>query len=405
MNMNIKRFDFFRLVLTIGCTLFLIDTKICLGLGDPLPAAIQVTEWSDFIWYNRYLYLLWSLCGAIVLLIFIISSWLRNERINKQVPIVPQTYPPEGVSASAARYVIKKQCDATVLAAEVVSLAARGFLVIEYDTKSGYSLVKTERSGTPIAEYEEDLLKIFFLDSDRVSVARNAVMGRAARYFNNYLANRFNGDFTWNSYFVHSSFFDNVSAFLFIFGVGLPAYLYNKPKSVVLMTYEYPLDVADVAAAMGLLNIFLVVVGVILYCSVRDDLSTEYTSTGSRCKAHIDGFKMFLQAAEGEGLHGIDTVPDKTVQLYENYLPYAVALGVVPTWTEQFTALFEQLERAGTPYVFVRFKGDASRYDGSRPLGSGFYRAFKTAIPASTFTQGLMEWYWWFLLYWFIFKR
>jgi hypothetical protein len=52
---------------------------------------------------------------------------------------------------------------------------------------------------------------------------------------------------------------------------------------------------------------------------------------------HIRGFKMYLEVAEGEELKRVKAPPPPlTPQLFESYLPAALALGVEQRWAERF---------------------------------------------------------------------
>jgi hypothetical protein len=54
---------------------------------------------------------------------------------------------------------------------------------------------------------------------------------------------------------------------------------------------------------------------------------------------------MYLMTAEVDRMHFIGTPPTKTPELYEKYLPYAIALGVEKQWTQQFSTIFEEILR------------------------------------------------------------
>ena len=60
------------------------------------------------------------------------------------------------------------------------------------------------------------------------------------------------------------------------------------------------------------------------------------TLLGRRILDKIEGFKMFLAATETDRLQRIYPA-GRTPELYEKFLPYALALGVEQQWTEQFT--------------------------------------------------------------------
>jgi uncharacterized membrane protein len=58
----------------------------------------------------------------------------------------------------------------------------------------------------------------------------------------------------------------------------------------------------------------------------------------------IEGFKLYLKIAEGDEIRRLQA-PTPTPDLFERYLPYAMALGVENEWSERFTGV---LAAAGT---------------------------------------------------------
>lgn len=378
---------------------------------DPVEPPV-CTGWGDFIYYNWLL--LCALCGAFVLVLFIMRSWSNKRREDGKDVVFPQFYPPEGISAGAARYIIKKGFDATALAAEVMSLAVRGFLTIDYDKSKGYSLIKKERDDGDAsvkkehdasgAGYEYALLAAFFSgkkswltdkfdiknffaadDKDRVYLTNNVAVQKAARCFEKYLDNKFNAGFRWKgTYFVWCYSFAIWSFLICVIGIVVPCCLYGAYGAYVVYDSQFFLMRMWLMILIGVLTFLSGVV----FWYIFYDLSKRYTSLGKQCKTDLDGFKMFLAATESERLKVIGTPPDKTPELYETYLPYAVAFGVEQAWSKRFAPLFENLERAGTPYVFVWYRGNLWSHGGFRPFASSFRSSFNTAISSSTYAPG-----------------
>jgi hypothetical protein len=52
----------------------------------------------------------------------------------------------------------------------------------------------------------------------------------------------------------------------------------------------------------------------------------------------IDGFKRYLSVAEEDRLKLVNP-PERTPELFERFLPYAIALGVENRWAMQFTSV------------------------------------------------------------------
>ena len=59
------------------------------------------------------------------------------------------------------------------------------------------------------------------------------------------------------------------------------------------------------------------------------------TVTGRKVMDELEGFRMYLATAEKERLNMLNP-PDRTPELFEKYLPYALALDVENEWSEQF---------------------------------------------------------------------
>ena len=73
-------------------------------------------------------------------------------------------------------------------------------------------------------------------------------------------------------------------------------------------------------------------------------LIKQPTIEGKRIMDEIEGFRMYLGAVEGESLRQLHP-PEQTPELFEKYLPYALALGVEHAWADRFT---DVLNRAAT---------------------------------------------------------
>ena len=76
-----------------------------------------------------------------------------------------------------------------------------------------------------------------------------------------------------------------------------------------------------------------------------------YTKKGRNEQDHIDGLKMYIKTTELERMKIIGTPPTENPKLYEQYLPYAIALDVEKEWTNKFAPIFKKYEEAkGSTY-------------------------------------------------------
>ena len=112
------------------------------------------------------------------------------------------------------------------------------------------------------------------------------------------------------------------------------------------------------------------------------------TRAGRQLLDRVDGFKMFLTAVDGHHLSTM-AAPDKTPELFERFLPYALALGVEQAWAEQFS---QALAMAGAPNDTMAYR--PSWYTGafiaSSPaaFASSFSSGFSSAVSSSASAPG-----------------
>lgn len=65
------------------------------------------------------------------------------------------------------------------------------------------------------------------------------------------------------------------------------------------------------------------------------------TNFGMDLAAEIEGFKMYLGTAEKDRIAAMSPPEEDTPELFERYLPYALALGVAKTWGDRFSDMIE----------------------------------------------------------------
>ena len=80
----------------------------------------------------------------------------------------------------------------------------------------------------------------------------------------------------------------------------------------------------------------------------------ERTQEGKKLLARVEGFETFLKTERGrvETLYPFrgQKIPEPTVDLFERFLPYAVALGAAETWSESFEDLLAESHYSPTWY-------------------------------------------------------
>ncbi len=302
-----------------------------------------------------------------VLLIFYVVVWYRFGRDLPKGVIVPSWKPPRGISPAAARYVMRMDFDMKVLGAAVVSLAVKGHLTIEQTGDLEYSLHRrTASSCAQMSRGEKALMRGLF-DMGHSVVAANGEcirLRQAVGVLKNALSK--NHD--------EAHFLNN---FLVMFEGAVLTVLLAAASSMIYDTLGQP-DRAD--------PLMIVIIGSgLLLSGLFDRLMRAPTVSGRQLMDEIEGFRMYLLAA-GHGGLSPSQAPDRTPQLFEECLPYAIALDIEREWGEHFTAVHAD---GGTdhgngycPDWYHGHSGWRSHGDFAGSLGSDFSAAIWSAATA-----------------------
>ena len=95
------------------------------------------------------------------------------------------------------------------------------------------------------------------------------------------------------------------------------------------------------------------------------------TLKGRRVLDKIDGFRLFLSVAERHRLEALHP-PEVTPEMFEKYLPYAMALGVDTQWSDNFAAILDAAGQApATGYHPSWYRGSSWGEHGISGLGDG----------------------------------
>jgi uncharacterized membrane protein len=111
------------------------------------------------------------------------------------------------------------------------------------------------------------------------------------------------------------------------------------------------------------------------------------TPVGRRLMDQVEGFKLYLSVAEKERLNLLNP-PERSPELFEKYLPYALALDVEVQWTEQFAQVLAQAGEAGRAYSPTWYSGGSWDTFGSGSFTSDLGRSFSDAISSSSSPPG-----------------
>lgn len=307
--------------------------------------------------------LLLAVIGLLLVLGYLGWAWSRYGRDPRPGVIFPHYAPPEKYSPASARYIMRMGYDHRAFTAAVLSLAVKGH--VEIDEHAGeYTLVKLD-SDQPLAPGEQALKDALFAKAVFVKLdnKNHAVMTAAKRAHEQSLKR----DYRKIYFYTNSN--------LLLPSLGATAAL---------------------ALAIGLLDAFrpmvFVVLGVIVLAHfVFAWLLRAPTTRGRLLMDKLEGFRSYLEIAEKDELN-LRNPPEKTPELFERYLPFALALGVEQKWAEKFAAVFARLdEQQGASYQPAWYRGHFNARDiGSftSSVGSSLSTAIASASTAPGSSSG-----------------
>jgi len=353
------------------------ETTAPLGRREGLTVAVSwpkglvapPTTGQKFRWLvrdNRDL--LFALAGLALLLFYYVPVWMHFGRDPAPGVLFTRYQPPRDLSPASLRYVRRMGYDGKVFTAAVVNLAVKGHLRIEI-AGGDYSLVRTEPppDAPPLAKGERELLAELFAAGD--------VLPLDDEHYRTFSAARAAHQRSLRSDYRNRLFRTN--------GIlNLPAVL------VFLATLVVVFGGAEGAPPA---LVFIVLIVMVAAMALFAWLMKRPTGMGRRVLDEIEGFREYLEIAEKDELN-MRNPPEKTPELFERFLPFALALGVEQAWAERFAGMFARLQaEEGSPYHPSWYNGSWTGIDISAHtsrLSSGLNSAISSSMTAPGSSSG-----------------
>jgi len=304
-----------------------------------------------------------ALFGLVAMLIYFIPVWQNFGKDPEEGLIVTRYEPPEGFSPASLRYIKQMYYDSKVMTAAVVNLAVKGYLQIR-TSDDLHSLERSDpgENAPELATGERELYDGLFRDGDLVFLddKYHELLGGARAAHRKSLrhdyANRF---FKTNGL------------------LSAPGLFIGFLSAIVA------LNVGDGPTVLVIAMIVLMVIVFFVFAA----LMRRPTGLGRELLDDMLGFKDYLEIAEKDELN-LRNPPDRTPQLFERYLPFALAMGVEQKWAERFTEVFAGLRGPNdTSYHPSWYNGSWNSLDlGSNT--SGLTSGLNTAISSSVTPPG-----------------
>ena len=342
----------------------------------PLPASSDRLRWflSDVAPPG------FAAAGLLAVLAFLITAYRRAGRDPPEGTVVPLFSPPDGLSPAAMRYVTQQSFDDRAFAAALIDSAIKGHVRLEEESgllgfgKKRY-LVGTEAKGAlPLESAEQSAISALVSPSERLEMdnEHHATFSASKKLLSDAFDKRFAGfAFHRNTGWAVAAVGIWALAMLLTvaavaYGEGMaPASWAFLPGALLLLAFLvwrlFPKDGTAGCLGKAVAGIFAlgaVMVGfplfplalssgnwiplVIAALGLPLALSSFFwisapTRDGRAMLDRIAGFKQYLSITERERLDRMQA-PDDTLQLFEKFLPYAIALDVENRWADRFAA-------------------------------------------------------------------
>ena len=316
---------------------------------------------------------------------FFYYAWKRAGRGPDVGTVVPLFEPPDGMTAAEVRYVKRMGFDNRAFAAAIVDSAVRGKLRLTETEAGGWfssSKTRIDRTGdsSDLPTAERDMLNALFAGGGSIEMDRkNHVTFRAAQaalqrdYDARHKGNLFLANLHWSLVglillpaamlgigaviVAADPFAQSGDALIPVFGIGLALiaiWLVYKARQVATSGWKW---LFGIGAFLALVAAGFVLVMTFAMLDSADGMGWMFapllalpliisafwwmgapTKKGRAIMDRIAGFEQYLSITEEERFETLHP-PEKTPELFERYLPYAIALDVENSWASRFAGV------------------------------------------------------------------
>lgn len=295
-------------------------------------AVREPTALSRFLLYFRSN---WPLVLPLIAFPLMFWWWWIRGRDPRLRPIAAQYEPPDKLSPGEVGTLLDNSVDMRDITASIVDLAVRGYLGIEEQQKDHllglthsreylFHLKKPQSDWASLKPHEQTLLGGLFSEGnvgDTVSLA-----DLHNRFYVNIaiIKNQVFSSLVVRGYYTHRP--DSVRAVYILFGFVAGFILIGGGVwlSQNLGMAPMPFIVAGILTA-------IIILGFGWFMPAR-------TQSGSTALEKILGFEDFLNHVEADRFNRMI----KTPEMFEKFLPFAMALGVEKNWSKAFQNIYTQ---------------------------------------------------------------
>ncbi len=335
---------------------------------------------------SRMLYLAKDNAILPALLVFMILfflvhffHWKKTGRDPRKGLIIPRFTAPAGMSPADCGYLLDKKFGPHLFAASLVdhavckhvniTVSKEGVLFkqkayafsmppgMKADTESinerytwyGYDIESLYGRKAVSGEYDAHIASIY--SSLHSNLKERMLIRTGSR-------NTFRGLFSLNDNYIGIGF---LAFFLAAFGSII--YLSMNSNRVLVIT-----SIILLLVCLAIQVVFMKIID-------------AYTPEGRKLADEVLGFRMYLETAE-EKKFDMMNPPHMTLQLFEKYLPYAIALKCENAWADKFSAIIQEASEKG--YQPSYYSSSIGRNSGYSGLASGLSSGLAGTIASAS---------------------
>ena len=358
-------------------------------------------------------------------------AWTKVGRDPPTGVIAPLFHPPEGLGAAGVRYVWKQGYDDKAFAAGIVGLAVKGRMKID-GSGSDYKVTKQQSDNRlALTRSETALYAATPTGTLELEQSNHAYVGGMRSALSQALNDEYDGSMFLNNFgwfatgLVLSIIGVLLSVVLLPEGEGIAVLftglftsvwwgviliagwgaikglfsgfgIFTKVRSVMGLIFLLPFVGAGVAVPTILYMVddispgikWLIAAGIVIgaFNLVFYWLLKAPTPSGRKIMDQIEGFRMYMTTAEEERLKVLHP-PEKTPELFERYLPFAMALDCENAWNNKFSSVLAAAAAAGTAGA-VGYWYSGSNGFGSRDFGESLGNSLTSTLSSSATAPG-----------------
>ena len=371
-----------------------------------------------------------GLAGLTMVFFYYLVFWFKAGRDPEKGTIIPLFEPPSKMSPAAVRFVSQMGFDKKAASVALVDMAVKKYLTIEEDDGE-YTLKRTGKIDSGLSVGEKKLAKNIFVGTDSIALKKenhrriSKGMGQfkealKTEYGKNYfLLNRgyffgglmlslaVMGAMVLSSSDLSTGGFISLWLSMWTFGVTALAIIVVKAwrnalggrvrkrdllAPFLFTLFALPFFIGEIVGLAILSSVIsfqgIIVAAVLAFLNILFfNLLKAPTRGGRELLDKIDGFKKFLTVAEKDRINLLNP-PEETPELFEKFLPYAMALDVEVQWGKRFAAVLASASIGDTAYSPHWYTGRNWSLDNMAGFTSDLGGSFSSAVSSASTAPG-----------------